>query len=62
MFWVRRGFDTLSRMLFVESAEQVLILGEPHTKVYRTLDNLLTDGIVGRVNHSTICLPSRRTT
>ena len=50
--------DTLSPMPFVESTELVLILGEPHATVHRYLTELLEDGIVGRVTHGTVHLPS----
>ncbi len=54
----RQLLDALSRMPFVESTELALILGEPHATVHRHLTDLLTDGIVGRVNHGTVHLPS----
>ena len=50
--------DSLSRMPFVESTELALILGEPHATVHRRLSELLDDGIVGRVTHGTVHLPS----
>ena len=50
--------DALSRTPFVDSAELALILGEPHATVHRTLSNLLAEGIVGRVSHGTVHLPS----
>ena len=50
--------DSLSRMPFVESTELALILGEPHATVHRALTGLLADGIVGRVTHGTVHLPS----
>ena len=50
--------DTLSRMPFVESTELALILGEPHATVHRRLSELLTGGIVGRVTHGNVHLPS----
>ena len=45
-------------MPFVDSTELALILGEPHSSVYRGLTGLLADGIVGRVSHGTTHLPS----
>ena len=45
-------------MPFVESTELALILGEPHATVHRRLSELLADGIVGKVTHGTIHLPS----
>ena len=35
-----------------------LTLGEPHATVHRALSNLLAEGIVGRVSHGTVHLPS----
>ena len=52
--------DALSRTPFVDSTELALILGAPHATVHRTLADLLADGIVGRVSHSTAHLPSRQ--
>ena len=54
----RKMLDALSRMPFVESTELALILGEPHATVHRRLSELLADGIVGRVSHGTVHLPS----
>ena len=54
----RQLLDALSRTPFVDSTELALVLGEPHTTVHRTLAGLLADGIVGRVSHGTIHLPS----
>ena len=54
----RQMLDALSRMPFVESTELALILGEPHATVHRRLSELLADGIVGRVSHGTVHLPS----
>ena len=54
----RQLLDALGRTPFVDSAELALILGEPHTTVHRTLGNLLSEGIVGRVSHGTAHLPS----
>ena len=34
------------------------MLGEPHATVHRTLADLLAEGIVGRVSHGTVHLPS----
>ena len=50
--------DALSRTPFVDSTELALILGEPHATVHRALGGLLADGIVGRVSHGTVHLPS----
>ena len=54
----RQLLDALSRMPFIESTELALILGEPHATVHRRLSELLADGIVGRVCHGTVHLPS----
>ncbi len=54
----RQLLDALSRMPFVESTELALILGEPHATVHRRLSELLADGIVGKVTHGTVHLPS----
>ena len=54
----RQLLDALSRMPFVESTELALILGQPHATVHRRLSELLADGIVGRVSHGTVHLPS----
>ena len=50
--------DALSRMPFVESTELALILGEPHATVHSYLTELLADGVVGKVTHGTVHLPS----
>ena len=54
----RQLLDALSRMPFVESTELALILGEPHATVHRHLTELLADGVVGKVTHGTVHLPS----
>ena len=54
----RQLLDALSRAPFVDSTELALILGEPHATVHRALSNLLAEGIVGRVSHGTVHLPS----
>ena len=54
----RQLLDALSQTPFVDSTELAGILGEPHTTVHRALSNLLADGIVGRVSHGTVHLPS----
>ena len=54
----RQLLDSLSRMPFIESTELALILGQPHATVHRRLSELLADGIVGRVSHGTVHLPS----
>ena len=54
----RQLLDALSRTPFVDSTELALMLGEPHTTVHRTLTDLLAVGIVGRVSHGTVHLPS----
>ena len=54
----RQILDALSRTPFVDSTELAHILGEPHATVRRTLSNLLTEGIVGKVTHGTVHLPS----
>ena len=56
----RQLLDTLSRTPFVDSTELAGILGEPHTTVHRTLADLLTYGIIGRVSHGTAHLPPSR--
>ena len=56
----RQLFDALSRMPFIDSAELAGILGEPHTTVHRFLTDMLADGIVGRMSHGTVHLPSSR--
>ena len=50
--------NALSRTPFVESTDLALILGEPHATVHRRLSELLEDGIVARVTHGTVHLPS----
>ena len=54
----RQLLDALSRTPFVDSTELALMLGEPHATVHRTLADLLAEGIVGRVSHGTVHLPS----
>ncbi len=54
----RQILDALSRTPFVDSTELALILGEPHATVHRVLAHLLAEGIVGRVSHGTVHLPS----
>ena len=54
----RQLLDSINRMPFIDSAELALILGEAHTTVHRALTGLLADGIVGRVSHGTVQLPS----
>ena len=54
----RQLLDALSRMPFIESVELALILGEPHSTIHRILTDLLAGGIVGRVSHGTVHLPS----
>ena len=54
----RQLLDALSRTPFVDSTELAGILGEPHTTIHRTLGNLMGEGIVGRVSHGTVHLPS----
>ena len=54
----RKLLDSLSRMPFVDSAEMAGILGEAHSTVHRSLTGLLADGIVGRMSHGTVHLPS----
>ena len=56
----RQLLDSLSRMPFIDSAELAGILGEPHTTIHRALTGLLTPGLVGRVSHGTVHLPSSR--
>ena len=53
----RQLLDALSRTPFVDSTELALILGEPHTTIHRNLSDLLSDSIVGRVNHGAAHLP-----
>ena len=50
--------DSLSRMLFIDSAELARLLGEAHATVHRAVTGLLADGIAGRVSHGTAHLPS----
>ena len=54
----RQLLSTLSRMPFVDAAEQAGIQGDPHGTVHRALTGLLAEGIVGRVSHGTAQLPS----
>ena len=54
----RQLLDALSRTPFIDSAELARILGEAHATVHRTLTDLLSQGIVGRVSHGTAHLPS----
>ena len=54
----RQLLDALSRTPFVDSTELAGILGEPHATVHRALADLLAEGIVGRVSHGTVHLPS----
>ncbi len=54
----QRLLHFLGQTPFIDSAELAAILGEPHATVHRTLTNLLAEGIVGRVNHGTVHLPS----
>ena len=54
----RQLLHFLGRMPFIDSAELAGILGEPHATVHRALTGLLADGIVGRVSHGTVHLPS----
>ncbi len=50
--------DSLGRMPFIDTGELAGVLGEPHATVHRALTGLLTTGIVGRVSHGTVHLPS----
>ena len=54
----RQLLDALSRTPFIDSAELARILGEAHATVHRALTGLLAEGIVGRVSHGTVHLPS----
>ena len=54
----RQILDFLSRMPFIDSAELAGILGEPHATIHRDLTGMLADGIVARVSHGTVHLPS----
>ena len=54
----RQLLDALSRTPFVDSAELAGILGEAHATVHRALTDLLAQGILGRVSHGTVRLPS----
>ena len=56
----RQLLDALSRMPFIDSVELALILGESHSTVHSALTGLLADGIVGRVSHGAVHLPSSR--
>ncbi len=57
-FSERQMLEALSRTPFVDSAELARILGHSHATVHRHLTDLLTDGIVERVSHGTVHLPS----
>ena len=46
-------------MPFVDSKELAGILGEAHATVHRSLTDLVSDAIAGRVSHGTAHLPSR---
>ena len=50
--------NALGQTPFVDSAELVGIVGEPHANVHRTLADLLAEVIVGRVSHGTAHLVS----
>ena len=52
----RQLLDALSRTPFVDSTELAAILGEPHATVHRTLSNLLSEGIAGRVSYGTVSM------
>ena len=52
--------DSLSQMPFIDTAELAGILGESPATVHRGLTGLMTDGVVGHVNHGTAHLPSSR--
>ena len=54
----RQVLHFLSLTPFIDSVELALILGEPHSTIHRHLADLLADGIVGRVSHGTVHLPS----
>ena len=54
----RQLLHFLGQMSFSDSAELAGILGEPHATVHRALADLLAEGIVGRVSHGTVHLPS----
>ena len=54
----RQLLDAISRTPFIDSTELSRILGEPHSTVHRTLADLLSEGIIGRVSHGTAYLPS----
>ena len=56
----QQAIHALSRMPFVDSTELAGILGHPHTTVHRHLADLLAQGIVNRVSHGTVHLPSSR--
>ena len=56
----RQLLDSLSRMPFIDTMELAGILGKPHATVHRFLTDMLADGIVGRVSHGTVHLPSSR--
>ena len=45
-------------MPFADTLELAVILGEAYATVHRVLTGLLADGIVARVNHGTIHLPT----
>ena len=54
----RQMLHSLSRVRFVDTMELASILGEPLATVHRALAGLLADGMVGRVSHGTVQLPS----
>ena len=58
----RQGLDSLSRMLFIDSAELAGILGEPHATVHRTLTGLLAEGSGASATGLPNCRRARGTT
>ncbi len=56
----RQLLDALSRMPFIDTVELAGIMGEPPATVHRSLASLLAEGIVERMNHGTVHLPSSK--
>ncbi len=54
----RQLLNALSRTPFVDSTELAVILGEPHATVYRVVNDVLANGIIGHICHGAAHLPS----